>query len=195
MIAKQTTPITGVSNICRPGRIEMKVIEMPASEPSSAARGVILRMIGAMKPPAISTKLCTNTQVSPASQACIGIAGLAEDRQHDDEGDDEHVRHADARRQGADVGASRLLGQTIAEQGVIDRAQKQHQAGGREDAAEHQLIRHLQHEAQQAGQHQNIDQDVGAETEEGVPIAGEPRTCRPDFEVIAVLDIAQLLSS
>ncbi len=47
----------------------MKVIEMPASEPSSAARGVIWRMMGAMKPPAISTKLCTNTQVSPASQA------------------------------------------------------------------------------------------------------------------------------
>src|SRR5438045_3803668 len=28
--------------------------------PSSAARGVILRTIGAMNPPAISTKLCTN---------------------------------------------------------------------------------------------------------------------------------------
>ena len=50
-------PISGVSKICRPGRIEMKVIEMPASEPSSAARGVIRRMTGAMKPPAISTKL------------------------------------------------------------------------------------------------------------------------------------------
>ena len=35
----------------RPGRIEMKVIEMPASEPSKAARGVIRRMTGAMKPP------------------------------------------------------------------------------------------------------------------------------------------------
>ena len=44
MTAKQTTPITGVVNICAAGLMEMKVIEMPASEPSSAARGVILRM-------------------------------------------------------------------------------------------------------------------------------------------------------
>ena len=72
MIAKQTTPISGVSNTSRPGRIEMKVMEMPASDPSSAARGVILRITGPMKPPIISTKLCTNTQVSPASQAWMG---------------------------------------------------------------------------------------------------------------------------
>ena len=45
---------------------------MPASEPSSAARGVILRITGAMKPPAIKTKLWTKTQVRPASQAWIG---------------------------------------------------------------------------------------------------------------------------
>src|SRR5580704_12250103 len=41
--AKQTTPITGVVNTWAAGVIEMNVIEMPASEPSSAARGVILR--------------------------------------------------------------------------------------------------------------------------------------------------------
>jgi hypothetical protein len=50
----------------------MKVIEMPASDPNRAARGVILRMYGPTKPPAISTKLWMNTQVSPASQAWIG---------------------------------------------------------------------------------------------------------------------------
>ena len=44
MMAKQITPITGVMNISSAGRIEMKVIETPASVPSSAARGVILRM-------------------------------------------------------------------------------------------------------------------------------------------------------
>ena len=76
-MAKQTMPISGVMNICRPGRMEMKVMEMPASEPSSAARGVILRMTGAMKPPAIRTKLWTNTQVSPASQAWIGSLVLS----------------------------------------------------------------------------------------------------------------------
>ena len=34
------------------------------------------------------------------------VAGLQRDRQHDHEGDDEHVRHADARRQRADVVAA-----------------------------------------------------------------------------------------
>ena len=65
-------PITGVMNICKAGAMEMKVMETPASVPSSAARGVILRMMGATNPPAISTKLCTNTQVSPASQPFTG---------------------------------------------------------------------------------------------------------------------------
>src|SRR3954471_19447803 len=72
MIAKQTTPITGVVNICAAGRIEMNVIDTPASVPSSAARGVTLRMNGAMKPPPISTKLWTKTHVSPASHPCTG---------------------------------------------------------------------------------------------------------------------------
>ena len=49
--------MTGVMNISSAGRIEMKVIDTPASVPSSAARGVILRIMGAMKPPTIRTKL------------------------------------------------------------------------------------------------------------------------------------------
>ena len=44
MMAKQTRPICGVMYISSAGRIEMKVTETPASVPSSAARGVILRM-------------------------------------------------------------------------------------------------------------------------------------------------------
>ena len=103
------------------------------------------------------------------------IFGLEQDRQHDDEGDDEHVRHADARGQRADVGAAGLLGEAIGEPGVIDRAEKQHQSEGGQDAAEHQRVRHLQHEAQQAGQHQNVDEDVRSESEEGVPVAGNPK--------------------
>ena len=47
-------------------------METPASAPSSAARGVILRIHGAMKPPIISTKLWMNTHASPASQPLIG---------------------------------------------------------------------------------------------------------------------------
>ena len=72
MIAKQTTPMIGVVNICAAGRIEMNVIDTPASVPSSAARGVTLRMNGAMNPPPISTKLWMKTQVSPASHPWIG---------------------------------------------------------------------------------------------------------------------------
>ena len=76
-MAKQVMPITGVMNICSAGAIEMKVTETPASVPSSAARGVIRRMIGPTKPPIISTKLWMNTQVRPASQPLIGSPVLA----------------------------------------------------------------------------------------------------------------------
>ncbi len=48
------------------------MIETPASVPSNAARGVILRMKGAMKPPIIRIKLWKKTQTSPASQPLIG---------------------------------------------------------------------------------------------------------------------------
>ena len=48
------------------------MIETPASVPSSAARGVILRMNGAMKPPIIRIKLWKKTQTSPASQPWTG---------------------------------------------------------------------------------------------------------------------------
>ncbi len=44
MMAKHTTPITGVMYISSAGRIEMNAIDTPASAPSRAARGVILRM-------------------------------------------------------------------------------------------------------------------------------------------------------
>ena len=72
MMAKQTRPICGVMYISSAGRIEMKVTETPASVPSSAARGVILRMYGAMKPPIIRMKLWKNTQTRPADQPLIG---------------------------------------------------------------------------------------------------------------------------
>jgi hypothetical protein len=72
MTAKQVRPITGVMNISSAGRMAMKVMETPASVPSSAARGVTRRMNGAMKPPIIRIKLWKNTQVSPASQPLMG---------------------------------------------------------------------------------------------------------------------------
>ena len=39
MMAKQTMPMIGVMNMSNAGFIEMKVMETPASVPSSAARG------------------------------------------------------------------------------------------------------------------------------------------------------------
>src|ERR1043166_7649313 len=72
MIAKQTSPICGVMYISSAGRIEMKVTETPASVPSSAARGVILRINGAMKPSIMRRKLWKNTQTRPADQPLIG---------------------------------------------------------------------------------------------------------------------------
>ncbi len=44
MIASTGRPIHATSHIWAAGRIEMKVIEMPARVPSIAARGVSLRM-------------------------------------------------------------------------------------------------------------------------------------------------------
>ena len=72
MMAKQTRPICGVMYISSAGRIEMKVTDTPARVPSSAARGVILRIYGATKPPIIRIKLWKNTQTSPADQPFIG---------------------------------------------------------------------------------------------------------------------------
>src|SRR5229473_7643518 len=72
MMAKQTSPICGVMYISSAGRIEMNVTDTPASVPSSAARGVIFRIIGAMNPPIIRMKLWKNTQTRPADQPFIG---------------------------------------------------------------------------------------------------------------------------
>jgi hypothetical protein len=103
------------------------------------------------------------------------IAGLDSDRQHDHEGDDEHVRHADAGRKRTDVGAAGPLREAIGEPGIVEGGEAHHQPERRQDAAEHQAVRHFQHEPQQPGQHQHVDQDVGAEAEEGVPVARRPQ--------------------
>ena len=85
MIAKQVMPITGVMNISSAGFIEMKVIETPASVPSSAARGVILRMIGADEAADHQHEALDEHPGQPRLPALDRIAGLERDRQHDDE--------------------------------------------------------------------------------------------------------------
>ena len=61
------------SHICAAGRMEMKVSEIPASVPSSAARGVNLRTVGPMKAPTRMISPMMNAQASPASQALIAL--------------------------------------------------------------------------------------------------------------------------
>ena len=154
--------------------MEMKVMETPASVPSSAARGVILRMMGAMNPPAISTKLCTNTQVSPASQPFTGslvvraMGSITTNVTMNMCGT--LMPEGSAQTSVRPV----FLREPIGQKGVIHRAQAHHQAGGGQDAPEDEVVGHFQHKAQQRREREQVDEDVGAEAEEGVPVARHP---------------------
>jgi hypothetical protein len=66
-MAKQTKPIHGTSQIWNAGRIEMNAMEMPASVPSIAARGVILRIHGPMKQPSRTITPMMKHHASPAA--------------------------------------------------------------------------------------------------------------------------------
>ena len=131
MIAITGRPIQAASHICAAGRMEMNVIEIPASVPSIAARGVNLRMYGPTKAPIITMMPIMKAHARPASHACIGILGVQVDRQHHDEDDDEHVRHARAVRQGGDVGAVLAPGQPAGQEGVVEVAEDQCDARAR----------------------------------------------------------------
>ena len=72
MMPRTGSPIQAASQICAAGRMEMKVIEMPARVPSIAARGVIFRMNGPMNAPMSTITPITNAHARPASQARIG---------------------------------------------------------------------------------------------------------------------------
>ncbi len=102
------------------------------------------------------------------------IMGLLQDRHHHDESHDEHMWHADARRQCTHVVAAGALGKTVAEPGVVQGAQTQHRTRRRQYPAEYQRVGHLQDIVQQAGHDQQIDQDVGAVAEECVQVSGHP---------------------
>ena len=153
----------------------MNVIEMPASEPSSAARGVIFRTNGADEAADHQHEALHEHPREPGLPGLHRIPRLREDRQHHDERDHEHVRNADAGRQRAHIVAAGLLREPIAQPRVVQRAQAQHRARCGQDAAEDQIVGQLQHEAQQSGHHQQVDEDVGAEAEEGIQVARRPR--------------------
>ena len=86
----------------------MNVNEIPASVPSSAARGVSLRMVGPMKAPRRMIKPMMNAHASPVSHALIGSwvaknVGSMITSVHE-----EHVWHARAVRYCGDVVAPLL---------------------------------------------------------------------------------------
>src|SRR5919199_111608 len=72
MKASATNAIHGATHICAAGLIEMNVMLMPASEPSSAARGVNLRMYGPKSAPSRTMQPMMNAQANPARQAFNG---------------------------------------------------------------------------------------------------------------------------
>ena len=72
MMAKVRKPSHGVSQVWNAGRMEMKAMEMPASVPSMAARGVHLRTVGPTNAPSSTITPITNAQARPVSHAKIG---------------------------------------------------------------------------------------------------------------------------
>ena len=69
MKARAMKAIHGACHIRAAGFIEMNVMEMPASAPSSAARGVNFRIHGPKKAPISTMHPMMNAQASPARQA------------------------------------------------------------------------------------------------------------------------------
>ena len=152
----------------------MNVIDMPASEPSSAARGVIRRMTGPMKPPIIRTKLCTNTQVRPASHAWTGSFVVARIGSMTTNVTTNMCGTLMPGRQRANVVAPGLLREPIGEPGVVTGAEAQHQPGAGRMRPNTSSSGIFSTKRKQPRQHEQVDEDVGAEAEERVPVAGHP---------------------
>ena len=152
----------------------MNAIEMPASVPSIAARGVCARIVGPTKTPASTMTPMMKAQASPACQASTRVLRLQVHRQHDHEHDDEHVRHARAVRHRRDVGAALPLRELVGEVRVVEVADRQRDAERRQDAAEHDVGRQLDHAQAQAREHDHVEHDVGEQPEEAVPVARDP---------------------
>ncbi len=72
MNANATSPIHGACHICAAGRMAMNAIEMPASAPSIAARGVHRRIHGPTSAPHSTITPMMKAQASPARHAWIG---------------------------------------------------------------------------------------------------------------------------
>ena len=71
--AKHTRPIHGTSHIWNAGRIEINAMEIPASVPSMAARGVSARILGPTKAPMSTMMPMMKHHASPACHATTGF--------------------------------------------------------------------------------------------------------------------------
>ena len=101
--------------------------------------------------------------------------------QHDHEDDDEHVRHARPVGQGGDVACGPPAGELTGEVAVEQVAERQRDAQRGQDAPEHHVRRQVHDAEAEAGQHDHVQQHVGEQSEESVPVArtpkGEHRRC------------------
>ena len=86
---------------------------MPASVPSSAARGVNLRIVGPTNAPMRTITPMMNAHARPACHAAIG-SFVARKIGSITTNDDEHVRHARPEGERGHVAAALLAGQSRA---------------------------------------------------------------------------------
>src|SRR5690606_31194836 len=77
-------------------------------------------------------------------------------------------------RESAYVVSTGFFGQTIGQPRVVGGAQKEHESCSWKDASKDELIGHLQNEAKEPCQYQQIDENVGAKSEVSVPVARGP---------------------
>ena len=140
-----------------------------------AARGVIFRMNGPDERADQHDHADDEGPRQPGLPGPQRILGGQENGQHDHEHNDEHVRNAGPIRQGRDVGPVLPASQSAGQEGVIDISGEHRDAQRGQHGAQHIGGRHLHDKDQQGGQGQHIDQDVEAETEEGVGLALGPQ--------------------
>jgi len=102
------------------------------------------------------------------------VLRLQIDRQHNQEDDDEHVRHARPVGHCRHIAAPLAFGQPPGKVGVVEVAERQRDAERRQDAAVDDAGRQVDDVQAQPGQHNDVEDDVGEQTEEAVPVARNP---------------------
>ncbi len=96
------------------------------------------------------------------------------DRQHDQEDDDKHVRHARPIRHRRYIVAPVVLGEPPSEVGVVQIAERQCDAESRKDPAIDDIRRQVDDMQTKSGQHYDVQNDIGEQTKKPVPIARDP---------------------